>query len=613
MTRFSASFSPAFLDEVLSRTDIIAIIARHVELKKSGANMMGLCPFHHEKSPSFSVSVDKQLYYCFGCGKGGGAFQFLMEHDGYAFPEAVEYLAEKAGMPMPQGIERDPADEVRQKGAYDLLLRASAAMNRALDGDVGRQASEYLVQRGLSADIIRDYGLGYTPAGYGFMHKVFGNDSRTNAALESIGLLFKGDHGYGDRFRDRLMFSIRDRRGRVVGFGGRVLDDSSPKYLNSAETAYFHKSDLLYGFSEHRDSIRKSKQLVVVEGYMDVLAMAAHGLMIGLAPLGTAIGERQIRDILRLCDSPVFCFDGDRAGKQAAWRALERMMPLLKAELTPRFLYLPDGEDPDSILKSEGREAFQQRLDNDSKQVLDTWLMGLKLLAGQGADGRARMAKKADSMLQTMTDRYLRQAWQQEIEQATGIGLRYAQRQVFSEPEHQPQEGEPLPELSHIQERFMAGLMQQPERFQTLPEIAVNFFIDNDGMKSLYSRAFSIQTDAEDNNTDIARQLAQAFPDCQPLISRWVNQAAVQQLEFNSLLLDMESNDIRRRIKGRLNLNETIQATQRLNGIQQQQRILSEQIIAEQAISEQALAAQAESEQSTPEQTGATGASSHVE
>ncbi len=594
-----ANFSPSFIDEVLARTDLVAIISRHVELKKSGANMMGLCPFHHEKSPSFSVSVDKQFYYCFGCGVGGSAFQFLMEHDGYAFPEAVEYLAEKAGMDIPQDTERNPADEARQKGAYDILSRASAAMHRALHGEAGRNARDYLQQRGLPADIIRDYALGYTPAGYGFMQQVFGKERRSNEALESVGLLFKGDHGYGDRFRDRLMFSIRDRRGRIVGFGGRVLDDGQPKYLNSAETDYFHKSDLLYGFSEHRDHIRKSKQLVVVEGYMDVLALAAHGLKIGLAPLGTAIGERQIREILRLCDSPVFCFDGDRAGRQAAWRALERMMPLLKAELTPRFLYLPDGEDPDSMLKSEGRDAFQQRLDNDSKQVLETWLMGLKLLAGSGADGRARMAKKADTMLESMNDRYLRQAWKQEVEQTTGIALKYMQHQKQSNPGRQDHGNTALPELTDRQERFMAGLMQQPDRFQTLPDTAIHFFIDNDSMKSLYSRAFSIQTDAEDNNTDIARQLAQEFPDCQTLISRWVNQAAVLQFEFKSLSLDMEFNGIRWRMKNGLNLHETIQAKQRLNAIQQQQRTLSEQLIAERSDLE---------EQLQPEQSGDTGA-----
>jgi len=549
-----AHFPPAFLDEVVARSDIVEIIARHVELKKSGANLMGLCPFHHEKSPSFSVSPDKQLYYCFGCGQGGGAFQFL---------------------------------------AYTMLSRASDAMSRALDGEHGRAARTYLQQRGLPVDIIRDYGLGYAPAGYGFMNKVFGNDARSNSQLEAVGLLFKGERGYGDRFRDRLMFSIRDRRGRIVGFGGRVLGEGEPKYLNSPETDWFHKSDLLYGFSEHRDTIRKTRQLVVVEGYMDVLGMAAHGLKIGLAPLGTAIGERQIREIFRLCDSPVFSFDGDRAGRQAAWRALDRMLPLLKSELMPRFLYLPEGEDPDSLLKAEGEQAFRHRLDDESKPVLETWLMGLKLLAGQGADGRARMAKKADAMLATMTDAYLRQAWQQEVEHATGIALQQARRrsqatrsssQQFAARRTEQSAAKSAKDsavqarLNAVEERFLAALMQQPGRFQMLPDFAVSLFVDNEGVSPIYSRAFSIITEAEDDNTDIARQLAQAYPDRQTMISRWVNQATVQDIEFKSLLLDMEANDIRRRIKRGLSLVEAIPMQNRLREIQQEQRPLTEQL-----------------------------------
>jgi len=569
-----ANFPPSFLDEVLSRTDLVEIVARHVELKKSGSNLMGLCPFHNEKSPSFSVSADKQLFYCFGCGKGGGAFQFLMDHDGYSFPEAVEYLAEKLGMEIPQDKQRKPGDEARQKKAYEMLEAASQAMSRSLSGPQGSQAAEYLKQRGLEPAIIRDYGLGYTPAGYGFMNKVFGNDARTSAQLEAIGLLFKGDHGYGDRFRDRLMFTIRDRRGRVVGFGGRVLGDGQPKYLNSPETNWFHKSELLYGFSEHRDSIRKAKQLVVVEGYMDVLALAAHDLKTGLAPLGTAIGESQIREIFRLCDSPVFSFDGDRAGRQAAWRALEKMMPLLKAELTPRFLYLPDGEDPDSLLKAEGGDAFQRRLTDESKPVLETWMMGLKLLAGQGADGRARMAKKADTMLSTMTDGYLRQAWQQEVERGTGISLQQQRRQSSGRASEQA--SRPVPELNKIEERFIAGLMQKNERFRNLPDFAQNFFIDNAGVRSLYIRAFSIIAAAEDNNTDIARQLTQELPDSQTLISRWVNQATVQDIEYESLLLDMEANDIRWHLNRGPGLSETVRLKNRMGAIKDQQRKLTE-------------------------------------
>ncbi len=573
-----AHFPPAFIDEVVARSDLVEIIARHVELKKSGSNLMGLCPFHHEKSPSFSVSPDKQLYYCFGCGKGGGAFQFLMEHDGYSFPEAVEHLAEKAGLEIPREHERDPVDQTRQRQGYELLARAADAISRALAGEQGAAARAYLQRRGLPDAIIRDYGLGYAPAGYGFMQRVFGDQPRSNAQLEAVGLLFKGERGYGDRFRNRLMFTIRDRRGRIVGFGGRVLDDQEqPKYLNSPETDWFHKSELLYGFSEHRDAIRKTKQLIVVEGYMDVLALAAHGLKIGLAPLGTAIGERQIHEIFRLCDAPVFSFDGDRAGRQAAWRALERMLPLLKSELMPRFLYLPEDEDPDSLLKQEGAEAFMRRIDEQAKPVLETWLNGLKLLAGQGADGRARMAKKADAMLATMTDSYLRQAWRQEVEHATGIALQQSRRRAPQPPQQQDQ---PAPEaaLNAVEERFMAALMQQPARFAQLPDVAAGFFIDNSSVYQLYSRAFSIEADAEDDNTDIARQLAREYPDSQTMISRWVNQATVQDIEFESLLLDMEANDIRRRIRRELSLAEAIPMQTRLREIQQQQRILTEQM-----------------------------------
>jgi len=571
-----AHFPPSFLDEVLARTDIVEIIARHVELKKSGANLMGLCPFHHEKSPSFSVSADKQLYHCFGCGQGGGAFQFLMEHDGYAFPEAVEYLADKAGMEVPQDTQQDRGDEARQRRDYELLVRASTAMHKALQTDAGGKAAAYLQQRGLPAEIINDYALGYAPPGYGFMSRVFGSDSATQARLESVGLLAKGDYGYGDRFRDRLMFTIRDRRGRVVGFGGRVLDEGGPKYLNSPETPYFHKSDLLYGFSEHRDTIRKTKQLVVVEGYMDVLALAAHDLKIGLAPLGTAIGERQIREIFRLCETPVFCFDGDRAGRQAAWRALERMLPLLKAELMPAFLYLPDGEDPDSLLKQEGGEAFAKRLAEEAKPVLETWLHGLKLLAGQGAEGRARMAKKADAMLATMTDSYLMQAWRQEAERVSGISLQ-RQRPAAKTEKEAPQARIDVV-LNAVEERFMAGLMQLPTRLLQLSGAALDFFIDKPPLRALYSRAFSMQADAETETTNIARQLIREFPADQNMISRWINQATVQDIEYKSLLLDMEANDIRSRIRQGLSLGESVQLQKRLRELQAQQQVLKEQL-----------------------------------
>jgi len=569
-------FPESFLNEVQARSDLVEIIGRHVELKKSGSRLTGLCPFHHEKTPSFSVSPDKQLYYCFGCGKGGGVFQFLMEHDGYSFPEAVEYLARKAGLEIPESHQQDAAAQSLNKAAYALLENVAQLFARMLTTDAGKQARDYLQQRGLPETIVRDYRLGFAPGGYGFMEKCFGADARRLSLLEKTGLLFRSEHGYGDRFRARLMFPIRNRRGQVVGFGGRILDDGEPKYLNSPETPWFHKSELLYGFAEHRDEIRKRKQLLVVEGYMDVLALAAHGLPIALAPLGTAIGDMQIREILRLHDAPVFCFDGDRAGRQAAWRALERMMPLLNTDYAPKFLYLPEGEDPDSLLQQEGGDAFARRMTEQAQSVLQTWLAGLKLLAGQGAQGRARMARKADAMLTTMQDSYLRQAWRQEIEQATGIRLQAARRMVRPVSE---EAGQDVP-LSALQERFLAGLMQKPERFITLPEVAKQFFVDYDGVQKVYIRAFSIMAAAEEQNMDITGKLLQEFPQ-HSAIARWVNQAPVHDHEFESLCLAMEANTIRARqrsMRGRLSIEESRAMQLRLQSIHDELRRLNENL-----------------------------------
>jgi len=528
-----AHFPADFLDEVLERTDIVELIARHVQLKKSGNNFMGLCPFHHEKTPSFSVSADKQLFYCFGCGKGGGAFQFLTEHDGYSFPEAVEYLAEKAGLALPEAREVDSGEQEKKKRALGLLEKVSELFGRALHADSGRVGMAYFQRRRLPPEIIRKYRLGYAPPGYGFMEKVLGRDARVLAQLEAIGVMFKGDRGYVDRFRGRVMFPITDRRGQVVGFGGRILDSGEPKYLNSPETPFFHKSDLLYGFFEHRDDIRKRKLLVVVEGYMDVLAMASHGLPVGLAPLGTAIGERQVREILRLHAEPVFCFDGDRAGKQAAWRALERMLPVLAAEHAPRFLFLPDGEDPDSILQSEGAETFVKRLENDAKPVLDTWIEGLRRLAGSGPEGRARMAKKADSMLAAMQDDYLRQAWRQEAEQATSLSLKT--------PEAAARKPQPMKRVVSLttpnQSRFVASLLQNPQRIGTLLADPEKFSLDDPDLNALYTRVLELGA-AKIAPKSVIQALLIDFPQDER-IPLWASQTDISDEEFEKLQLLM--------------------------------------------------------------------------
>ncbi|HIP07244.1 MAG TPA: DNA primase [Mariprofundaceae bacterium] len=536
-----AQFSSTFLDELISRSDLAELISRHVDLKPSGANLVGLCPFHHEKSPSFSVSVDKQMYYCFGCGKGGNAFRFLMEHDGYPFPEAVEFLAQKAGMPIPDSKPVNPEEAARKKSGLELLDKVAGIFSRTLNSDEGKKAREYFEMRKLSPALIQKYQLGYAPAGYGFMKRCFGEDNHNLSNLESIGVLIKNERGYADRFRERVMFPIRDKQSRVVGFGGRILGDGEPKYLNSPETDFYHKSHLLYGYAEHRESVRKHKMLVVVEGYMDVLAMASYDLDYAVAPLGTAITESQLNMILRLLETPVFCFDGDKAGRKAAWRSIERMLPILKSEHSPRFLYLPDGEDPDTLLQKEGKDAFEKRLKEDGKPMLETWVLGLKNIAGDGAEGRARMAKKADVMLSTMTDDYLRQAWQGEIEKATEVKLSLQKPAQTLSRSKQPIARKPAQYLAvnpMKHDQFMAGLLQNPVRFQNLPDDAFDFFIDTHPIYPIYTRAFSLVGDEKNTELDIAAQLMREFPDNQH-IARWVNLPIVDDVEFQQLLMDM--------------------------------------------------------------------------
>jgi len=536
-----AQFSPTFLDELISRTDLAEIIARHVDLKPSGANLMGLCPFHHEKTPSFSVSVDKQMYYCFGCGVGGNAYRFLMEHDGYAFPEAVEFLAQKIGMPIPESKPVNPKEAAKKKNGLALLDKVAGIFSRSLNSEQGKKARDYFAKRKLSPALIQRYQLGYAPAGYGFMKRCFGEDNQTLKNLESIGVVIQNDRGFADRFRERVMFPIRDSQSHVVGFGGRILGEGDPKYLNSPETDFYHKSNLLYGYAEHRESIRKHKTLVVVEGYMDVLAMASYELDYAVAPLGTAITESQLRIILRLLENPIFCFDGDKAGRGAAWRSIERMLPILKTEHSPRFLYLPEGEDPDTLLQKEGKDAFEKRLTADARPMLETWIKGLKNIAGDGVEGKARMAKKADLMLTTMTDDYLRQAWQSEIEKESGIRLSM-QKSAQPAPERRrpfavkKQTYLSVSPLKHDQ--FMAALLQKPKRLENLPDDAFDFFIDTHPIYPIYSRAFSLVGDDKNTTLDIAAQLMREFPDNQD-IARWVHLPQVEDDEFQLLLIDM--------------------------------------------------------------------------
>jgi DNA primase len=347
-----------FIQTLLSRVDIVEVIDRYVPLKKAGANYVACCPFHNEKTPSFSVSPGKQFYHCFGCGAHGTAVGFLMEYGGKAFPDAVEELARDAGMEVPRS-ER-PGEREKRDEAQDLneILLAAAKFYRSQLKDAPR-AIDYLKSRGLTGEIAARFGIGYAPDAWQGLATVFpGYDA---PELDAAGLVINGDGGKRyDRFRDRVMFPIHDSRGRVIGFGGRVMGEGEPKYLNSPETPVFSKGRELYGLYLARNAIRDAGRAVVVEGYMDVVALAQHGVEYAVATLGTATTPTHVQKLFRLTDTVVFCFDGDNAGRKAAWRALENTLPVLADGKNAVFLFLPDGEDPDDFVRKRGRAAFEK-------------------------------------------------------------------------------------------------------------------------------------------------------------------------------------------------------------------------------------------------------------
>src|SRR5512143_1512881 len=347
-----------FIQTLLARIDIVDVIDRSVPLKKAGANYVACCPFHSEKTPSFTVSPSKQFYHCFGCGAHGTAVGFLMEHGGKSFPEAIEELARDVGLVVPR-VESRPGETERREQAEDLasLLLAAAKYYRAELKESPR-AIDYLKGRGLTGEVAARFGIGYAPDAWQPLAGAFAKyDARE---LETAGLVIAGEAGKRyDRFRDRIMFPIHDSRGQVIGFGGRVLGDGEPKYLNSPETPLFSKGRELYGLYLARNAIRAAGRVVVVEGYMDVVALAQHGIDYAVATLGTATTPVHAQKLFRLAETVVYCFDGDAAGRKAAWRALENTLPVLADGRNALFLFLPEGEDPDDFVRKRGKAAFE--------------------------------------------------------------------------------------------------------------------------------------------------------------------------------------------------------------------------------------------------------------
>ncbi len=357
------AFSPRFLDELKSRVGLAEVIGRRVRLQKKGREHSGLCPFHNEKTPSFTVNEDKGFYHCFGCGEHGSVFDFVMKTDNLSFPEAVELLAAEVGVKVPVETPEERQRAERAKGLYDVMEAAAVFFEKQMRLPVGKAALDYLLDRGISEESIAKFRLGYAPDNRGSLRTALSKEGMTDAQMIEAGLLIQPDNrgkSPYDRFRGRAMFAITDRPGRVIGFGGRILGEGEPKYLNSPETPLFHKGRALYGMPQSLANARKQNSLIVTEGYTDVIALHQAGFTMTVAPLGTALTEDQIQLMWRVVPEPCLCFDGDAAGQRAAKRAAERALPLLKPEHSLRFVTLPEGEDPDSLIKAKGAGAMTE-------------------------------------------------------------------------------------------------------------------------------------------------------------------------------------------------------------------------------------------------------------
>lgn len=416
-----ARLSDAFLDDLLARSDIVEVIGARVPLKRAGREYSARCPFHDERSPSFTVSPTKQFYHCFGCGAHGTAIKFLMEYERLEFLDAVEELAKRAGIEVPrEAVQRHATPDSQDLYAtLDAAARFYIAQLQTSD-----TARAYLDRRGVDAATRARFGIGYAPDGWESLKNALGRDERQLALLERAGMLSKNDAGrVYDKFRDRVMFPIHDRRGRVIAFGGRVLEkDSGPKYLNSPETALFHKGRELYGLWQVRQAHSQIKQLVVVEGYMDVVSLFQFGVDTAVATLGTATTPDHAELLFRNAADVYFCFDGDRAGRSAAWRALESVLPRMRDGRQALFLFLPEGEDPDSIVRSEGASGFQARL-NAATPLSEFFFAELSRDVNlTSLDGKARLAERAKPYLAQIPDGAFRDLMHAHLQQVTGVG-----------------------------------------------------------------------------------------------------------------------------------------------------------------------------------------------
>ncbi|MBO1923867.1 DNA primase [Thiomicrorhabdus sp. 6S3-12] len=471
----------SFIESVLARADLVQVIGQRVPLKKAGATYKACCPFHDEKTPSFNVNPQKQFYHCFGCGASGDAITFLMEYDGLSFVEAVETLAAMYGMPVPreqlspQKRQEEQQRQQKQRDLYDVMQMAARFYRMQLrDHPQSEQAKNYLKKRGLTPEIAKEFKIGYAPPGWDSLMKGLKADASLQKQLIEAGMLVQKEGGkIYDRFRERIMFPIRDGRGRYIAFGGRILDQGQPKYLNSPETPIFHKSNTLYGLYEMRQSRVPVERILVVEGYMDVVALAQFGIRNAVATLGTATTQEHLELLFRQVNEVVFCFDGDEAGVKAAWKALDITLPMMEGQRMAKFLFLPHGEDPDSMVRKEGVEAFERRVDQ-AYLLSDFLLNGLQSRLGgdvQSVEGGQRFVALAEPYIKNargvvqikLLERVADLVGMKDWVLGQQIGVRSGSSQNRGQAKNARQQALPMPKVLSVPLKIVRVLLKNPQ------------------------------------------------------------------------------------------------------------------------------------------------------
>ncbi|MEZ8940128.1 DNA primase [Vibrio alginolyticus] len=472
----------SFIDDLLARLDIVDIIDARVKLKKKGKNYGACCPFHNEKTPSFSVSQEKQFYHCFGCGAHGNAIDFLMEFDRLEFVEAIEELASYLGLDVPReqrsggngSFQSGPqASSSEKRNLYDLMGSIAQFYRNQLKQPASKVAIEYLKDRGLSGEIVQKFGIGYVADEWDLVRKNFGHNKENQDMLVTGGMLIENDKGNRyDRFRGRVMFPIRDRRGRVIGFGGRVLGDGTPKYLNSPETPIFHKGKELYGLYEVLQAYREPPQILVVEGYMDVVALAQYGVDYSVASLGTSTTGDHLQVLFRQTSTVVCCYDGDRAGREAAWRAMENALPYLTDGRQLKFMFLPDGEDPDSYIRQNGKQAFEQQVSN-AMPLSEFMFSSLTQQVDMSTkEGMAKLSTLAVPLIDKVPGGTLRLYLRELLGRRLGLVDERQLQQLISKQGKEDKRPQPHKEIKRTPMReVIALLIQNPQYVSMVPDL----------------------------------------------------------------------------------------------------------------------------------------------